>query len=41
MNSQISNILEIMEDIKEKTSDNKYKTITDNLMNLHNNYKLE
>ena len=26
-----------MEDIKEKISDNEYKTIMDNLMNLHNN----
>ena len=37
MNSQISQISEIMEDIKEKISDNEYKIIMDNLMNLHNN----
>ena len=32
MNSQISQISEIMEDIKEKISDNEYKIIMDNLM---------
>ena len=30
MNSQISQISEIMEDIKEKISDNEYKIIMDN-----------
>ena len=37
MNSQISQISEIMEDIKEKISDNEYKIIMDNLMKIHNN----
>ena len=37
MNSQISQNLEIIEDIKEKISDNKYKIIMDNLMKIHNN----
>ena len=37
MTSQIFKISEIMEDIKEKISDNEYKIIMDNLMNLHNN----
>ncbi len=36
MNSQISNISEIMECIKEKISNNEYIIIMDNLMNLHN-----
>ena len=37
MNSQISQISEIMEDIKEKISDNEYKMIMDSLMKIHNN----
>ncbi len=37
MTSQIFKFSEIMEDIKEKISDNEYKIIMDNLMNLHNN----
>ena len=37
MNPQISEFSEIMDDIKEKISDNEYKIIMDNLMNLHNN----
>ena len=37
MNSQISQISEIIEDIKEKISDNEYKIIMDNLMKIHNN----
>ena len=36
MNSQISQISEIIEDIKEKISDNEYKIIMDNLMKIHN-----
>ena len=34
--SQICNISEIMEDTKENISDNEYKIIMDNLMNLYN-----
>ena len=41
MNSQISQISEIMEDIKEKISDNEYKIIMDNLMKIHNNNELK
>ena len=37
MNSQISQISEIIEDIKEKISDNEYKIIMDSLMKIHNN----
>ena len=37
MNPQISEFSEIMDDIKENTSDNEYKIIMDNLINLHNN----
>ena len=37
MNSQISQISGIMEDIKEKISDNEYKKVMDNLMKIHNN----
>ena len=40
MNSQIFKISEVMEDIKETISDNKYKIIMDNLMNLHNNINI-
>ena len=36
MNTQIKNILDIVEDIKYNISDNSYKTILDNLMLLHN-----
>ena len=41
MNSQISQISEIIEDIKEKISDNEYKIIMDNLMIIHNNNELK
>ena len=41
MNSQISQISEIIEDIKEKISDNEYKIIMDNLMKVHNNNELK
>jgi len=36
MNTQIKNILDIVEDIKYDISDNSYKTILDNLMVLNN-----
>ena len=36
MNSQIAQISGIMEDIKEKISDNEYKIIMDSLMKIHN-----
>ena len=37
MNSQISNISTVIEDIKELITDTQYKTILDNLMQIHNN----
>ena len=37
MNSQISKISEIMEDIKEKITDNEYKIIMDSLMEIYKN----
>ena len=35
MNSQISQISEIIEDIKETITDNQYKIVMDNLMKIH------
>ena len=35
MNSQFSQILEIIKDIKETIADNQYKIVMDNLMKIH------
>ena len=37
MNSQISQISEIIEDIKETITDNQYKIVMDNLIKIHSN----
>ena len=41
MNTNVRNISEIVEDIKEKLTDYQYKTIMDNLMVLNNKKKKE
>ncbi len=37
MNTNVKNICEVVEDIKENITDYQYKTIMDNLMVLNNN----
>ena len=44
MNTNVKNICEVVEDIKENITDYQYKTIMDNLMelnNYNNNNKIE
>ncbi len=41
MNTNVKNISEIVDDIKERLTDYQYKTIMDNLMVLNNNNKIE
>ena len=41
MNTNVKNISEIVDDIKERLTDYQYKTTMDNLMALNNNNKIE